>query len=442
MLDLTEENSLETFELGNSPQIVQKRVLDNGLVLFTNRKVGIEGKVHIDVGFNFGSADEDPSDNGVAHLIEHTVFRGNDDLSAMAIIKALERDGGKFNAGTSEESTEYDFDVNVRNVPRVLKTIYEMLIEPNFGPRKLATEKGIVLHEIADYEHDFEDILGSIHMKLLLGDHPVAKLIRGTKDTVEGLTKAALERYHRKHYTASNMAMAIIGDIDDRCIDEAIRIFSAAPKGERNKRLIYPATPHVQGYVSHRINDSDWQCCSVGAKLTDGTEDVNLCHPEIYVMSFINSLLGSGTDTGARVSGRMNVEIREKLGLVYSVTSDYGAGEDYGIYDVSFSRTGDSQPVLDIIYRELDRLRREPVSAEEFQSVLDFMLDEYTEELILRDQLCNSLVGYELTQGGIREYACLPQRYRDVTPERIMAFAQKYMNIDLLSVAKVESVRE
>ena len=111
--------------------------------------------------------------------------------------------------------------------------------------------------------------------------------------------------------------------------------------------------------------------------------------------------------------------------------------QDYGHYTISFSREGNPQEVLDLIYTELDKLRNEPISEDELKSIKRFAINEYKEELINRERLAERLVEYELYMGGIGKYKTLPSHYKQVTAEDVIRVANKWMNIDKLIVARI-----
>jgi predicted Zn-dependent peptidase len=432
---LAEDNGVEHFLLGKS-QVVERRVLLNGFVLLTNKKPDFEGLVCMDLGVNFGTRDEADEHLGAAHLIEHGAFKGNLNISAREIIMSIERRGGKLNAYTDIESTDYCLGVTSAEVNKALKGLYDIAIMPDFGPVKVEKEKRLILQEMAIDAHIYEQVLDGMFWKTLYPNHPAGRPKAGTKLTIEALTRDILREYHQKYYVAQNMAMAIVGDFDDSCIDEAIRLFERVSPGEKNRRVLYPATPQVATIADpHYIQDHDFHQFSIGAKLNDGREEMNTLHPDIYTVDMINLLLGESE----RMSSRVNEQAREKRALSYDVESDYFPGEDYACYNVSFSREGNPDELLRIIYDEIASIATRPITEEEFISINGFAIRQYYEMLTQIDSMATSLISYELIQGGIANWAVFPDRVTAVTPEKIIEVASRWMNLDKLSVTSVVS---
>ncbi len=433
--------NLETFELGESPQIIERRVLDNGLVLLTNQKKGLEGKVYINVGVNLGSRDERDEDSGISHHTEHSIFRGTDDYSGVAVLKEIEDLGGEWDAATDHDNTTFGIDIEKGNVAKALKVLRSVLFEPKFGPRNVDKEKSIILQEIADDEHDYDVVLEELFLKTLYEKHPLRRPILGTRETVAVISRESLIEYHNRFYVPKNMVLCIVGDFEPTSIDETIRLFGEINGGEFNKRKDLKELKQESKFEEKLITDSEWHSYRIGAKLTDGQEIVHTFHPDIYVMALINYLLVAGEDSKIRRSGRINDKVREKGAKVYSISSNYEALNDYGYYTVNFSREGDPNLVLDIILKELDILRKEPISEEELQSIKRFSWNEFKEELIDRKKLAEKLITYELGMGGVQEYHTFPSYISKVNVDDISRVANKWMNIDNLTITRLAPIK-
>lgn len=170
-----------------------------------------------------GTRNEEMCDHGVAHLLEHMMFKGHPGLTSKQISKAIDRVGGDFNAFTSRENTCFHFFLPKSELDLGAKLFKEILYKSAFSHRELEKEKQVVLQEIASVREQPEEEVFDLFIETIFPDHPLGRSITGTVESVSGMSRARLVRFFHQHYRPQNMIIAIAGGVS---FDHAKRIFS------------------------------------------------------------------------------------------------------------------------------------------------------------------------------------------------------------------------
>jgi predicted Zn-dependent peptidase len=287
----------------------QKTVLDNGLRVITETMPHTHS-VSICIFVGVGSRYEKDSLAGVSHFIEHMLFRGTEKRPESRIIsESIEGLGGILNGGTDKEFTVYWCKVPSNHFPVAVDVLADMLLHSRFDTLDIEKERQIIIEEIKMIYDAPDQRVNHLIDSLLWHGSPLARDIAGSKRTVSSITREALYSYMQSGYLPSNAVVAVVGNIEH---NEVVQMVSASlGKWENRQRF--------QQYKSYKLKD----CAPLKIEKRK-IEQAHLClalpglsrfHPKRYHLDVLNIILGEG------MSSRLFAEVRDKMGLAYTIAS-------------------------------------------------------------------------------------------------------------------------
>lgn len=301
-----------------------------------------------------GTRFEPPEWVGISHFVEHMLFKGTRRRSAQQIAEEVDALGGQLNAFTDRELTCYYVRVLADHLPRATDILADMLVASLFDPEAIERERQVILEEIKMYEDSPDDLVQDLFLETLWAGDPLGWPVIGTAHTVRRLHREAFLEYLAREYVPDRTMVAASGAVRHEAMVDLVQELLAPLDGAASPRIL--RAPEVRREV--RVREKD-------------TEQVHLCfgypglpqaHPDRYVQAVLETIAGGG------MSSRLFQEVREKRGLVYSIgtfSTMYREAGAFAVYaGTSPERVGE---VLEVALRELERLRTEPVPAEELQ---------------------------------------------------------------------------
>ncbi|NOZ57272.1 MAG: insulinase family protein [Calditrichaeota bacterium] len=330
----------------------RRTVLENGLRVVTERMPNVRSAA-LGVWVEAGSRDEDASVNGVSHFLEHMLFKGTEHRTARQIAEALESVGGSLNAFTTKELSCYSAHVLDEDLPLAVEVVSDLLLHPAFDPAEIEKEKQVILQEISQYRETPEEVIFERFYRTVFDNHPLAQEIHGTEENVLNMSRETLVAHMRRHYTAPRMVVAVAGNVEhEAVVDLARQHFADALPGE--KRSLDPVPRFQAGRVQEKHgNCQQAHICVGGRGLAYGDD-------RKFPLLVLDTLLGGG------MSSRLFQNIRENLGLAYSVYSFLDFLADTGVYGVyAATEVGNAERTEELIREELAQLARGDVRSEE-----------------------------------------------------------------------------
>jgi predicted Zn-dependent peptidase len=302
---------------------VRATTLPNGLRVVTDYMPHVES-VSLGVWVGVGTRNERPDVNGVAHLVEHMVFKGTRRRTAFDISEQIEAVGGHLNAYTTREHTAYYVKVLKEDMALGLDIIADMLQHSLLDEAELTRERAVVLQEIGQAEDTPDDIIFDRFQACAFPDQGLGRPVLGRPEIVGALPRQALVDYLGGHYSAPRLVLAASGNLDhDRLVDLAAASFGNLPP----HREIEHDAARYRGGDAREARDLEQ------LHLVIGFEGIGVNDPDYYAHSVLSTLLGGG------MSSRLFQEVREKRGLAYSVHTFSGAYEDGGLFGI-YAGTG------------------------------------------------------------------------------------------------------
>lgn len=318
--------------------------LKNGIRIVHQRTNGMVA--HCGLVINTGSRDEKTSEHGMAHFIEHMLFKGTRKRKAYHILSRLDDVGGELNAYTTREETAVHASVLKENFERAVDLISDITFNSVFPEKEIEKEKDVVIEEINSYLDNPAELIFDDFEELVFSGQPLGRNILGTPQTVKSFTQKTLGEFLIRNYNTRDMVFCSVGNIPDETVLKLSEKYLGNVREKssvRRKNLKWTYTPESVT----RKKDTYQNHCILG------NISYNLKDKRRMGMFLLNNLLG-----GQGLNSRLNLSLREKNGLAYNVESGYNAYSDTGIFSIYFGT--DKQNLdrsISIAKRELDKLR-------------------------------------------------------------------------------------
>lgn len=298
---------------------IQITTLTNGLRIATDSLPEAESVV-IGAWVGVGTRHEPWSANGVAHLVEHMMFKGTKTRSAYALSAALENKGGGMNAHTSREETAYYARVLPEDAALATDIIADMLRHSAFAPKELDRERQVVIQEIGRDLDSPEDYAFDLMHKLALPRQKMGRSVLGSAKVISALPRAKIVDYVRRYYVAENMVLVASGKIaHDEFVTLVKKRFAGLSRGQK------PKTEKARVSHGEKLLQKDIE----QVHLIFGFPGPNLhAGRQYYAAMLLSLILGGGA------SSRLFQKVREKRGLVYTISAAHAGFSDAGIFQI------------------------------------------------------------------------------------------------------------
>jgi predicted Zn-dependent peptidase len=338
--------------------MIVKEILPNGLTLITEAMPHVRS-VTIGVWLKRGSRHEVQERSGISHFIEHMVFKGTKHRSAEQIASEVDQIGGHMDAFTAKEYASFHLKVLDEHLPLAVDILGDILLHPLFDPAEMTKEKKVIFEEINMVEDTPDDLVMELFAAAFWPGHPLGRPILGTKGTVGRFRRGDLASYFSRVYHPANILIAAAGHLEHGAVAALVgRHFAGLHRGATPKR------GHAPTVVARTVTRSKKELEQVHVCL--GTRGYPQAHPDRYACYVLNTVLGGS------MSSRLFQNVREKRGLVYSISSGITAYSDAGLLSIYAGTSLDSAPeVIRLTLEEIRRLRGEPLGEPELRRAKD-----------------------------------------------------------------------
>lgn len=342
----------------------QLSTLDNGLRVLT---VAMPYFQSVSLGFFIavGSRYEDEASAGASHFVEHMLFKGTPRRpTAQEIAEAIEGKGGMFNASTSLEATLYWAKVAAPHFPLALDVLSDMLLNASLNAEEIEKERAIISEEI-NYTLDMPDSLAQLLVnQMQWPDHALGRDIAGTVQSVSSLDRHTLLAHLRDHYRPGHTVLGVAGMVDHEQV--ASLVASYLDNWEPGPKMYYEPAPPIKDEPEPKVHI---ECRDTEqAQISMSFGGVSRDDPDRFTLRLLNILLGEG------MRSRLFQEVRERLGLAYSVGSYISTLQDTGALGTYASVAAErSEGAIRAILDQLDLLRQEPVPTDELEKAREFV---------------------------------------------------------------------
>src|SRR5437868_14116770 len=314
----------------------------------------------IGVWLTRGSRHEAADTSGIAHFVEHMLFKGTATRTAEDIAQTIDSIGGQLDAFTAKEYASYYIKVLDEHLPLALDILSDIVLNPAFSPEDIEREKKVVVEEIKMVEDTPDDLVHELFTQGFWENHPLGRPILGTKETVESFTTELLRDYFRKAYTAKNLIVSAVGNLEHARVRELVeeKFGSLVEPGES----VRDEAPRVVAKILVRNKELEQSHLCLGV----GSYPQN--HDDRYSSYVLNTLLGGS------MSSRLFQNVREKRGLAYAVFSGLSAYRDAGSFTIYAGCANDAvEEVVDLVVEELKGLKKTIVPSAELRRAKDHL---------------------------------------------------------------------
>ena len=434
-------------------------ILPNGLKIvhrLTDSPVAFVG-----VMVGAGTRDEQPEENGMAHYIEHCVFKGTTHHSARAIIHAIEGIGGEINAYTTKEETTFYAATLCEHVQRTLHLIAEMLLEPTFKKEETDKERMVILDEIESYNDQPSELIYDDFENLVFSGSSLALPILGTKKTLRHISSKPefARNWMRAHYTPDRMVVFCQGNLrPDRIFRLAEREFgslqvpsvsplafpspSPSPSPSPKVALESPSNrrstdgqPTVNPNVS-TISERErtFRRRTHQTHVMIGQRAYPLGHERQLPLYLLNNILGGGS-----LNSRLNLSMRETHGLVYQVESTYTPLSDTGYWATYFACEPEhAEQCMTVFRHELERLQDHPLSETNLRNALRQLRGQMAIAAQNQESSALAMAKSMLYFSGAPTWQETYQKIAQTTSEQLLQISREILSVDNLLTLRYE----
>lgn len=372
-----------------------------------------------------GTRDELPGEEGLAHFCEHVTFKGTARRRPMQILNCLERVGGDLNAFTNKEDTVFYSALLREHLPRAVDLLADIVLHSTYPQAEIDKEVEVICDEIESYNDSPSELIYDQFENIVFSGHPLGHNILGTQERLRAYTTADALRFTGKHYRPENAVFFAYGDISFsrlvRLLERATSDFPAhAPLRERSLTTpVPPYTPREEA-VSRGTHQAHVMTGSRGYDVNDGRR---------FTLYLMNNILG-----GPGMNARLNIALRERHGLVYTVDSSMVNYSDTGLWCAYFGcDPHDVTKCRRLVRRELDKMAEKPLSPTALAAAKRQIKGQIGVACDNRESFAIDFGRSYLHHGIEKDPARLMARVDEVTAEGIQAVAQDIFDKDRMT---------
>jgi predicted Zn-dependent peptidase len=404
-----------------APRNIRKQILPNGVTILSEEMQGIRS-VAIGVWLKTGSRHEQPETNGISHFIEHMVFKGTKNRSALDIARQMDSIGGNMDAFTGKETICFNAKVLDEHLPIAVDVISDLVLNPTFDPKDIDREKGVILEEIKMDEDNPDYLVHEIFTQNFWKDHPLGRPILGTRETVKAFNQAAIVDNFTNRFSPGSIVISAAGSLNHEKFVALVSERFSQLKPVANGHL-HPA-PKVTAKIITKNKKSLEQ-----VQLCMGVAAPYINHEKRYVSYVMNTLLGGG------MSSRLFQKVREEQGLVYSIYSDLNPYSDTGALCVYAGTSRDSAPkVVQSVLDEFKRLKADLIGSDELERVKDQLKGSLMLSLESSTSRMSNLARQDMYFDRFIDQDEIIRRVEQVTSEEVCALANEIFQSDRIAV--------
>lgn len=409
--------SAQMFKLDNGQTVVIQEVKNNPIVT-------------IDTWIKTGSIDEDDSNNGVAHFLEHLFFKGTKNHESGEFDQILETKGAITNAATSKDFTHYYVTIPSKDFDLAMELHGDMMLHPLIPRNEMEKERKVVLEEINKDLVSPTRILQENLNSMMYTTHPYKRKVIGRSDVIETITRDQVLNFYNAHYSPSNMITIVVGDVDTNHALERIKeVFNAEYK--KQTKTIYPKESQLtsqQKKVEYIKTESGYMVIGFrGTPINDN---------DSYALDVLSTILGDGR------SSVLNQVLKEKKRLAFSVDAGNSTFRDDGIFYISANFEPEKcKQVQSAIFDEIKNIQDKGVSDEQL-SLAKNIIERNT--YYSRESITNiaTEIGYTMAlTNDIKFYDTYLDKIKSVSKDEVKRVANKYLgeNRSAVSIILPES---
>lgn len=398
-----------TFSLSNGLRVIFKR---------TDRPVS-----HCGIVINAGSRDEGVGQEGLAHYIEHCIFKGTQKRKTYHILSRLDNVGGEINAYTGKEDTWIYGSFLNEYLDRSLELISDIVLNSTFPQKEIEKEKDVIIDEISSYKDSPGEQIFDDFEELIFGTHSLGNPVLGSEESVAKLTRDHILNFIEKHYSAEQMVLSVVGNytvakvkkIAEKYFESVKR--SSSVQNKREKFKIYKPSDIQIEMDTHQVH---YIAGGIGYSSADKRRT------SLHLM---NNYLG-----GPAMNSLLNLEVREKHGIAYNIESSYQPYSDTGVFEIYL---GTDEKMFEkskkLVEKQLKKLRDNKLGVNQLQTAKNQVLGQIA---LAQESGVGTMMGLGtsyLFYDRVDTLAEVFERINNVTAEDVLAVANEVLDTSKFS---------
>ncbi|MFO8236589.1 MAG: pitrilysin family protein [Bacteroidales bacterium] len=378
---------------------------------------------HCGLIINAGSRDEKDGEQGIAHFIEHLIFKGTKKRKAFHVLSRMDDIGGEINAYTSKEETCIHTSFIKEEYQRALELLSDIITNSTFPLQEMDKERNVIIDEINSYLDNPAEAIYDDFEELVFKNQPLGNNILGNPANLRKFTKDDIEEFIAKNYIPNHMVIGSVGKIKfSKLIHFVEKYFgglrTAYNESSRVRFLGYTPAQHTANKNTNQVH------CMIGNITYD------MYHPENYTMALLDNLIG-----GPGLNNRLNMLLREKLGYVYHVESNYSAFTDVGLFSVYFGTEPKKlDKTLQQVMKEFKNLREKKLGAIQLSKAKKQLYGQIAINAENKSALMLSASKNYLMKNQIDSLQDIYRKIEQISANDILATANKVLEPDNLSL--------
>jgi predicted Zn-dependent peptidase len=400
---------------------IHRQVLPNGVVVITETMQHVRS-VSVGIWVRNGSRREVPSENGLAHFLEHMVFKGTERRTAEHIAREMDSVGGMLDAFTSKEQICFNAKVLDEHLPIAFDVLADLIQRPKFDSEDLKKERQVVLEEIKMDLDNPEYLLHDIFTRGFWPNHSLGRPILGTPETVRRFDREVIHRRFQNWFGPDHILVTAAGNITHEQVLKLVEkeFGSLKPLGAQEEDAV-PSTAAPIHLERKRDLEQVHLCI--------GVPSLPIAHERRFGVAVLNNLLGGG------MSSRLFQNIREKQGLAYAVFSELTPYSDAGMFSVYAGTAKETVgKVLDMTIAEFRAMKESPVAAEELLRAKNHLKGSLMLSLESTSSRMSNLARQELYFHRFSSLDEILASIDAVTPEEVQALAKEFFQPERIAV--------
>lgn len=372
---------------------------------------------HLGVLINAGSRDEKEEEHGLAHFIEHSVFKGTKKRKAYHVLSRIEGVGGELNAYTTKEETVLYATFLTEYYDRTAELLSDILFNSVYPEKELKREKEVIVEEINSYKDSPSELIFDEFEELVYDGHPIARNILGTSKRLRSFTRNSIYTFIENNYHTDQMVISSVGNIDFGVLLKMLgKYFGHIPEKLRQSSRVA-----FEGYIpQQRIlkKDTFQSHCVVGNTAFD------VQHPSRISMVLLNNILG-----GQALNSRLNLALRERRGMAYNVESNYTAYSDTGLFNVYFGTDRENlEKAQALVQKEFDLFRDKKLGAVQLSKAKKQLIGQIAVSTESREDMMLTIGKSYLLFDKVDPLRVVFKKIEEITAEQLLEVANTVLD--------------
>jgi len=408
-------------------ETIESTVLPNGIRVITETMPQVRTAA-LGIWIGTGSRYEEARLHGISHFLEHLLFKGTHTRSALDIAHAVDAIGGQMNAFTDKELTCLYVKVLADHLPQVLELMADMLLRSALDPDALERERQVIIEEIKMYEDSPDELVQDIFSQTIWNGHALGRPVIGTVDTVQRFRRDDFLAYIEQRYRPNNVVVSVAGDVLHPTVVDLVADALGKWNGATAPMML--GHPAARPDILLRYKETEQVHLTLGARGLPQAAEAR------YVMAVLDNILGGG------MSSRLFQEIRERRGLVYTITSYHAAYREGGLFVIYGAMSPGAAPqVTALILEEMEKVK-ERVSDAELERAKESFKGAIMLSLESTGSRMHKLARSQFYYGRQISLDEILARIDAVTADEVQAMAREVLVPERMAMAAIGPFRE